>query len=477
MAVRASSFAGFLTVLLFAAGRVMAQPIALSEAELVARTDAVINWALARPGAVALSVAVAVDGRVIERGVGIADLEFNVPANAATSFRIGSVTKQFTAAAIMKLVEQGRLALDDDLHEYLPDFDTGGRVLTIRQLLNHSSGVPSYTSQPDFFPRAAALDLSHAELLGYIRDVPFDFEPGTGWNYSNTGYYLLGMIVEVASGQTYGDYLQQTFFDPLNLSRTRYGSERELIPNRAQGYDFDAASGRFLNDTLISMNTPGAAGALIASPGDLVRWQLALSGGRAVQPASYQTMITSTVATGQGTQQYGFGLMIDDAGGRRTISHNGGIPGFNSILTTLPDAGLHVAVISNSDGMPSALVAQNIIQALTSAEAPPLPELRTEAHPQSEAAVRRLIEEIVRGEPDYARMSPALAAATRAQLPGMQQGLGALGPIRSIRFLDVGPAGGDRFEVTLENGAVIMQIVVDDAGTILSAGLAPAATR
>lgn len=472
---RALSVAGFLIVAVFSAMVVSAQPIDLPDDAIDARTDAVVDWAMAQPGAVGLSVAVAVGDRLVfEEGVGIADLEFSVPADRETTFRIGSVTKQFTAAAIMKLKEAGRLALDDDIHDYLPEFETGGRDITIRQLLNHSSGVPSYTSQPEFFPRASALDLSHEELLAHIDGVPFDFEPGDGWNYSNTGYYLLGMIIEVASGQAYAAYLEQTFLEPLGLTRTRYGSERDVIPNRAQGYDFDAADRRFLNDSLISMNTPGAAGALIASAGDLVRWQLALTGGRAVSPESYETMITSTVPTGQGMQEYGFGLMINDAGRRKTITHTGGIPGFNSVLTSFPDAGLHVAVISNSDGLPSALVAQNIVLALISAEPPPLPEIRTEASPLSEAAVRRLIEEIARGEPDYERMSPALAEATRAQLPAMQQWLRAMGPIESIQFLAVGPGGGDSYRVQLADGAVIMQVIVDAEGMVLSAGMRPA---
>jgi CubicO group peptidase (beta-lactamase class C family) len=168
----------------------------LSDAEVARRVQAVVDRYKARPEFAALSVAVARGDRlIVDEGVGIADLEWNAPADARTEMRIGSVTKQFTAAAIMKLHEQGKIGLDDSLAKYLPDFDTEGHTVTIRQLLTHTSGIPNYTSQPGFFAKQAPLDLSDNELLATIKGVPFDFEPGTKWAYSNTNFYLLGMIV------------------------------------------------------------------------------------------------------------------------------------------------------------------------------------------------------------------------------------------------------------------------------------------
>jgi CubicO group peptidase (beta-lactamase class C family) len=184
------------------ASRAVAQQVTLNDEDVIARTDAVVDWAMQRPGAVALSVAVARDGQVlVDTGVGIADLEFDVPANRETSFRIGSLTKQFTAAAIMKLAERGKLSIDDDIGEYLPDF----------------------------FADGSPLDLTHAQLLAFIDGVPFDFEPGTAWKYSNTGYYLLGMIIEAVYGRPYAQFVAQELFEPLGLTRTRYGSERDII--------------------------------------------------------------------------------------------------------------------------------------------------------------------------------------------------------------------------------------------------------
>jgi D-alanyl-D-alanine carboxypeptidase len=475
MANRAAGKAAVIIASVLPVTCAVAQVVELSDEEVVTRTKAVIDWAMERRGAVGLSVAVARDGTIlVEEGAGIADLEFSVPVNSETSFRIGSVTKQYTAASIMKLAERGELSIDDDIGDYVPDFESGDRAITIRNLLNHTSGIPNYTAQPEFFGRGSPVNLTDGELLEFIDGVPFDFEPNEGWNYSNTGYYLLGMIIEAADGRPYDRFVQEEFFDPLGLTRTRYGHEHEIIPNRAQGYNFNQATGQITNDDLISMNTPGAAGALIASAGDLVRWQIALRSGLAVQPESYQQMISSTVATGQGAGEYGFGLMIAEANGVRSIAHGGGIPGFNSVLTTLPDLDMHVAVISNSNGLVSDVVAASIVGALTSEVPPPLPEQRTTAHPDSERALREMIAGLVSGEPDYDSMSPQLAEVTRTQLPGLQQRLQSLGAIESIGFLAVGAAGQDIYEVGFRNGALIMQILMGPDGRVASAAMRPA---
>jgi D-alanyl-D-alanine carboxypeptidase len=260
----------------------------LTDAEVKGRVGAVIDEIATHPEFVGLSVAVARGDRlIVDRGYGVADLEWNAPAEASTIFRIGSMTKQFTAAAILKLAEQGKLGLDDPLSRYVPEFDTGGRTVTIRQMLNHTSGIPEYTMQPGFFGRLSLIDVSDAELLQLVSGTPFDFEPGAGWRYSNTNYYLLGMVIAKASGRPYAAFMQDEFFTPLGLAHTRYGSESEIILHRAQGYAFNPNTGSHSNDAAISMNTPGAGGALVSSAGDLVRWQVALTNGRVIRPASF----------------------------------------------------------------------------------------------------------------------------------------------------------------------------------------------
>lgn len=449
------------TLICMAASPVLAQSVQLDDAEISARIETVLDRAMDQPEAVGLSVSVARDSEMlVETTLGLADLEFGNPADTETMFRIGSVTKQFTAAAIMTLVEDGALDLDSPLSDFLPDFDTGGRTITMRQLLNHTSGVPSYTSQPDFFPKGAPLDLNHEELLAFIADVSFDFEPGEGWNYSNTGYYLLGMVIEAVDGRTYAAFVQDELFEPLGLTRTRYGSARDIIPNRAQGYD-PGPEGELMNDALINMNTPGAAGALISTAGDLVRWQMALTSGRAVSERSYQEMIDSSVPTGRGDSRYGFGLQISGTGEDRRISHGGGIPGFNSMLTLLPEQNLYVAAISNSP-LSSAAIVDNILTSIMSEDPPPAP--RIEPQPGAEATVRRMIGELAEGEPDYNLMSETLAEATRAQLPQLQQLFETLGPIVSITFDRVNLNNADVYDVQFENGAVSYMIALGEDG-------------
>jgi D-alanyl-D-alanine carboxypeptidase len=436
----------------------------LSDAEVERRVGAVIDEIATHPEFVGLSVAVARgDQMIVDRGYGIADLEWNAPVDANTIFRIGSTTKQFTAAAILKLAEQGKLGLDDPLSRYVPEFDTGGRAVTIRQLLNHTSGIPEYTMQPGFFAKMLPLNVSDAEVLQLVSGKPFDFEPGAGWRYSNTNYYLLGMVVAKAGGRPYAAFMQDEFFTPLGLAQTRYGSETEIIPRRAQGYLFDRDRGSHTNDAAISMNGPGAGGALVSSAGDLVRWQIALTSGRAISAASFEQMIASPVQMEQSTARYGFGLMVDRREGQRVITHGGVIIGFNSALSWLPDSGLRVAVISNSQPVPSATVERRIIAALTSDE-PPAP--RTIPRPGSEASLSKFIADIVAGTPDYATMSPLGAQVTRDMLPQLQQIYKDLGPLRSLTFTGITLEDWDSYRAEFANGAAIYTILLAPDGTI-----------
>lgn len=436
----------------------------LSDAEVERRVGAVIDEIATHPEFVGLAVAVARgDNLIVDRGYGIADLEWNMPVDASTIFRIGSQTKQFTAAAILKLAEQGKLGLEDPLSRYVPEFDTGGRVVTIRQLLNHTSGIPEYTTQPGFFAKLAPLNLSDAELLRPVSGKPFDFEPGASWRYSNTNYYLLGMVIAKASGRPYAAFMQDEFFTPLGLAHTRYGSESEIIPHRAQGYAFDPDTESHSNDAAISMNVPGAGGALVSSAGDLVRWQIALTNGRAISPASFEQMIGSAVSTGQGDARYGLGVMIDRRDGQRVIRHGGAINGFASALSWLPDSGLSVAVVSNSEALSVGVVERRIIAALTS-DVPPAP--RTAPRPGSEAALRKFIADIVAGTPDYSTMSPLGADATRALLPQLQQIYKDLGPLRSLTFTEVTLLDYDSYRAEFANGAAVYTILLAPDGTI-----------
>ena len=321
-------------------------------------TDSIASAILRRGRVAAMSIGV-VRGRdtLVMKGYGMADVENEVPATAQTVYRIGSVTKQFTSVAAMQLVEQGKLSLDDDITKYVPNAPTRGRRILVRHLLNHTSGIPSYTDVGGGFGRVMRLDLPHDSLLAVIRDDSLQFEPGSHFYYNNTGYYLLGMIIERVTGKRYGDYLRDVLFTPNGLTATIYCSEAPLIKHRARGYNGGAT---LTNADYISMDLPFAAGSLCSTVGDLVAWTCLLHGGKLVSASSFTTMTRPVKLTSGRPMSYGFGLQVDTLGAHRRIHHGGGINGFISELAHYPDDSLTVVVLSNTAPAPSNEVADAI---------------------------------------------------------------------------------------------------------------------
>lgn len=316
--------------------------------ELVARIDSLAEATL-RDGPVAgLTIGVKRGGDLlIVKGYGEADIENSVPMTAETVYRIGSLTKQFTAAAVLQLVEAGLMSLDDPMTDYLPDYPTQGHEVSIRHLLTHTSGIKSYTSLGDvFWLKAGLLDLSHAEMLELFQDEPFDFAPGEAYSYNNSAYYLLGMIIEQVSGEPYDDYLDGHLFGPLGLSRSSYCHESQIIRGRAEGYEHGADW--LVNDGSISMNTPGAAGALCSTVPDLLSWTAALRSGRVVSLASYQAMTTSGLLNDGSATGYGLALGVAPLGDHPRVAHTGGINGFSTVMAHYPDSDLDIVVLSNT---------------------------------------------------------------------------------------------------------------------------------
>ena len=318
--------------------------------ELVERIDS-LAMATLRDGPVAgLTIGVKRGGDLLMvKGYGVADIENSVPMTAETVYRIASLTKQFTAAAILQLVEAGQIGLNDPMTRYLPDYPTQGHEVSIRHLLTHTSGIKSYTTLGDvFWLKAGLLDLSHTEMLALFKDEPFDFTPGEEYRYNNSGYYLLGMIIEVVSGESYDDYLDAHLFGPLGLSRSSYCHEAQIIPGRAEGYE--QGGGWLLNDRSISMNTPGAAGALCSTVPDLLSWTRALRSGRVVSEVSYQAMTTSGLLNDGSATGYGFALGVGTLEEHSRVAHTGGINGFSTVMAHYPESDLDIVVLSNTSG-------------------------------------------------------------------------------------------------------------------------------
>lgn len=330
----------------------------------VRTVDSLVNAALKDGPVAGFGIAV-VKGRdtLVMKGYGYADLENDLPVTPQTIFRIGSVTKQFTSAAVMQLVEQGKVSLDDDITKYLPALNTRGKRVLIRHLLNHTSGIPSYTDIGPSFGARLTLDLPHDSLLAMVANLNSMFDPGTAFYYNNTGYYVLGMLIEKVGGKpTYGDYMAEQLFRPMGLSGTMYCGTRPLIKRRAQGYERGPRG--LQNAGYMSMNLPGAAGALCSTTGDLVAWTRALHAGTVVKPASFAQMTTPVTFASGRPMSYGFGIGRDTIAGARTrISHGGGINGFISELAHYPGDTLTIVVLSNTSPAPSSQLATDISRA------------------------------------------------------------------------------------------------------------------
>ena len=356
---------------------------ARADGELAGQIHELAQDALSDHPAPGISIGVQQDGEIIfAGGFGYADLEHEVPATADTVYRIGSVTKQFTAAAAMLLVEEGKLDLSRDLREYLPDYDTHGFAVPVERLLNHTSGIKGYTEMPEFWERSR-LDLGHEAMLELFSGPAFEFEPGDRYQYSNSGYYLLGVLIEQLSGMSYTAFLETRLFEPLALERTHYLRNGPLVPGRAEGYEAGEEGG-FVNDEPLSMELPYAAGSLGASVVDLLGWQRALASGTAVSPASYEAMTARGSLVNGDPVNYGYGLSLSEVHGLAKVSHGGGINGFRAQLALYPEVDLGIAVLINSGSGRPGLLENRIARAVLGMEQPVVEEIEV-----PEAELRR----------------------------------------------------------------------------------------
>ena len=328
-----------------AAARI-AQPAAASA------VDAIIDAAIEAPikaGKVA-GAAVAITRRgetVSSKSYGSADLELDVPMPSDASFEIGSVTKQFTAASILLLAERGKLSVDDEVTRHLPEYPTHGQRITIRHLLTHTSGIKGYTELAEFGD-LMKLKKPRETLVTLFGGKPLDFAPGEALVYNNSAYFLLGLIIEKLSGQSYADFVKANLFDKAGMPGSYYCSESALHHHHAHGYDTD--NGALVLKGYISHTWPYSAGSLCSTAADLTAWLAALHGGRVLSADSYRAM-TTPASLADGTKvRYGFGVGVAELGGRRAIFHGGGINGFLSEVEYFPDSGLSIVVLLNTAG-------------------------------------------------------------------------------------------------------------------------------
>jgi len=278
---------------------------------------------------------------ILNKGYGSANLEWNIPNTPGTKFRLGSITKQFTAASILLLEERGKLKLEDPIKKYVSDAPAAWDGITIFNLLTHSSGIPNFTGLPDYNSMKVR-DTPVAKAIAAFRDKPLDFPPGEKMSYSNSGYLVLGYVVEQVAGTSYEKFVTDNIFTPLGMKDSGYDSNSAVIPHRAAGY---APSPRGpVNAGFIHMSIPHGAGALYSTTEDLLRWEQGLFGGKLLTPASLAKMTTPFKG------DYALGVIVQTASGRKIVQHGGGIEGFNTHLAYYPETKLTVAVLANLNG-------------------------------------------------------------------------------------------------------------------------------
>ncbi|MDG1898128.1 MAG: serine hydrolase [Fuerstiella sp.] len=286
------------------------------------------------------SVLVCKDNRtVIRNGYGMANFEHDVPNTPDTKFRIGSITKQFTAMAVMILEERGKLKVEDRVSEYVVDPPYAWADVTIHHLLTHTSGVPSFTSMPEY-RRDMMLPQTIEQMLAKFKDEPLDFAPGEKYAYSNSGYFLLGAIIEKASGVSYEQFIRTEICEPLELHDTGYDRFHTMLKHRASGYK--RLAGAIVHDAYLDMSQPYAAGSLYSTVEDLSRWDQALRRKELISDERYEKMYTP-----EKKQNYAYGWGVRTQSGRKTISHGGGINGFLSYILRYPEQKLCVVVLCN----------------------------------------------------------------------------------------------------------------------------------
>ncbi|MGH8041901.1 MAG: serine hydrolase [Rudaea sp.] len=413
------------------------------------------NFAKDGPGA---AVLVTRGDDVLYRGArGMASLELSVPLSANQVFRLGSLTKQFASAAVLHLIDAGKLTLDDPLSKFVPGYPNGEKI-TVRMLLNHTSGVRDYTDIPGRMNWEIQKDMTTAQLIDSFKNEKPDFAPGTQWSYDNSGYVLVGAVIESVTGMSWHAYLDQLFFKPLHLVHTGYGDETvAVIPGHVMGYTRNGDHWAVAH--YLSMTQPHAAGSLVSNVDDLLRWNLALHGGKLLSKQRYAQMTTPSGAAV--AAHYGFGIMHTTLRGQTILEHSGGIFGFNTALLYLPDSRISVAVLANFDeGTPKMSAATTLAHLLAAyAMGMPYPEKR--AIPM-DAVTLKAYAGVYRIDKHAVRVLRIVDGRLTSQRTGGKQN--AMLPIAKDEFLYDEGLSRVRFERDAAGRISAMRLFPDDEG-------------
>jgi D-alanyl-D-alanine carboxypeptidase len=294
------------------------------------------------------SVLVGIEGKIVfEKGYGFADEEWNARNTPTTKFRIASLTKQFTAACILLLQERHLIDVKDPISKYVSDLPESWREITLHQLLTHTSGIPNYAEMPRVDRVLNRTGATPRDLIEVAATKPLEFKPGTQLHYTNTGYVLLGLVIEKVSGLSYGDFFQKNIFMPLGMKSSGYDVQSAILPERASGYMRE--KGQVVNADFIDMSIPNAAGSIYSTVEDLYRWNEALANGKLLSDTSTHEMFASYPETLLQGQHYGYGVVIAERFGRLLYYHGGGVKGFETVIQRYPKQHVCIVVLENLD--------------------------------------------------------------------------------------------------------------------------------
>jgi D-alanyl-D-alanine carboxypeptidase len=346
-------------------------PASAAHADVAAKVAALADAAAAENPDAGFSVAVVWHGEaLLVKGYGLADRERATPVDAESVFRIGSITKQFAAALILRLAAEGKVSVDDELVKHLPDYPVHGRKITLRHLLTHTSGIPDYERAP-WLKAHMGEDRPIAELVATFAAEPFAFETGAEWSYSNSNYLLLGQIVEKLTKRSFADAVEAMLADE-GVHGVRYCPDVQDYPHAANGYS--TTDGKPVPARPILMKYAGAAGAMCATPSGLVAWARALDAGAIVDAAALREMETPVALADGNRYNYGFGVFVGELGGHRVVYHSGGINGFAAKLAWYPDDELYIAIAVNADSGLADALSEPIAREVLGVAPPPPPE-------------------------------------------------------------------------------------------------------
>jgi CubicO group peptidase (beta-lactamase class C family) len=322
---------------------------AVPDQSLTGKVDEFVTAELRAQRVPGVALAVIRDGKILKAaGYGLASVELGVATKPESIFQTGSVGKQFTSAAVMMLVEEGKVGLDDKISKYFSGSPSSWKDITVRHLLTHTSGIPDYTEEKTGGAINMRTDYTEEELVKKIAGLPLDFQPGEKWSYSNSGYLLLGVLIHRVTREFYGDFLQQRIFRPLEMTSTRIISEADIVPNRSAGYRL--VKGELKNQEWVSpsLNTT-ADGALYTNVLDLAKWDATLYTEKLLKKSSFDQMWSPVELNNGKTSPYGFGWRVAEVNGHRLLEHGGAWQGFTMHISRYVDDRLTVIVMTNLD--------------------------------------------------------------------------------------------------------------------------------